>query len=328
MLEELLNTVKKLNPWFRSGLVPDRQLKPFYRREFGMLKDSLSDVSFATLLVGGRRVGKSVLMYQLIDHLLKSGIDKKRILFIQGDNTILRECESTGLILNQILNAYEQYILDEDFSESKDTIYVFIDEAQMLPKWDTEVKTIIDLKYPIKFFITGSSSNKLRKGAETPLVGRVKLFTLMPFSFNDFARYEIELNKKSGFSDNFDALADSFRNGFLEGDLNKIYESTENAIKLAEKYKLESKFEDYIYFGGFPYVVENKETEDISKYLRDILSMTFFRDILTQDEVSIKEPFAFERLMVNICMNISQRFSLKALAEKIGVKDERTVRDI
>src|SRR3989344_8005814 len=90
-LDNVLDTIKKLNPWFKTGIVPPKLLKPYKREELSLLEETMKNLDLATLLIGGRRAGKSILLYQLINSLLKSGINNKRILFIQGDNPMLRE---------------------------------------------------------------------------------------------------------------------------------------------------------------------------------------------------------------------------------------------
>ncbi len=321
--ENLIDTLKKLNPWFRSNEVPAKFLKPYKRSELPNLIETMKKAELATLLIGGRRVGKSVLMYQIIDHLLKSGVDGKRILFIQGDNPLLREQDNTANILNTLIKIYEKYIVDVDLSTFEDTIYIFLDEAQSIPNWDAEIKTLIDLKYPIKFFITGSSSSKLRKGAQSPLVGRVYAAILPPFTYKDFFNYEL-YKKSEDISNDLIKVRGDFLAALKIGDINSAKKSIDSVTNIISKYKAKELFEEYILYGGFPYVVDNRHTEDVDKYLKDILLMTFSRDILQEEQ--IREPMAFERLMTNICANISGIFKYKSLAEKVGLKDERTVR--
>jgi predicted AAA+ superfamily ATPase len=182
MAVQLLDTIEKTNPWYRSGKVPPRQLQDFRRRELDPLINDLSTLDFATLLLGGRRVGKSVLMYQMIDFLLQRGVSSINILFIQGDNPILREIHEEKKILPDILELYQKYIIRTQFQDLKETIYIFIDEAQSLINWDEHIKALIDLKYDVKFVVTGSSSFSLRKGAQNPLTGRVNVFFIPPFA--------------------------------------------------------------------------------------------------------------------------------------------------
>ena len=60
---QVLETIRKINPWFKTKEVPSAQLEEFRRREFPVLEKDLGVVEMATLVIGGRRVGKSVLMY-------------------------------------------------------------------------------------------------------------------------------------------------------------------------------------------------------------------------------------------------------------------------
>lgn len=322
--ENLLDTIKKLNPWFRDNTVPGKFLKPYIRNELKTLINTIDKTELATLLIGGRRVGKSVLMYQLIDHLLKTGVEGKKILFIQGDNPIIREHDEDSNILNTIIRTYEKYVLDRDLNTIDDKIYIFLDEAQSMPKWDSEIKSLIDLKYPIKFFITGSSSAKLRKGAQSPLVGRIYAAILPPFTFKDFFDYELKTNNSIDMGKSLEITRNKFIEALKNEDKDGIVDAIDTISKQIISYNPSELFEDFILYGGFPYVVENRTKEDVNKYLKDILLMTFSRDILQEEQ--IREPMAFERLMVNICSNISGIFKYKSLAERVGLKDERTIR--
>ncbi|MDP3983295.1 MAG: hypothetical protein Q8Q65_04460, partial [bacterium] len=71
----VLEVIKKINPWLKDNRVPPAQLEPFRRREFHLLEKDLDRLDMMTLIIGARRVGKSVLMYQLIDSLLKKDIE-------------------------------------------------------------------------------------------------------------------------------------------------------------------------------------------------------------------------------------------------------------
>ena len=91
MDNDIFETIIKLNPWYKQSEVPNHLVEKFKRREFKNLYKSLKENDFVTLLAGGRRVGKSVLFYQLINQLCLDGVDPKRILFIQGDSPALQE---------------------------------------------------------------------------------------------------------------------------------------------------------------------------------------------------------------------------------------------
>jgi len=318
---QVLDVVKKINPWLKNGKIPDAQLEPFKRREFHRLEKDLNKLDMMTLIIGARRVGKSVLMYQLINSLLQKGVNPKRILFIQGDNTLLTEYAVAGNLITFILDLYQKYILEKNFDDIIKPVYIFLDEAQSLKSWDREIKTIIDQKYKIKFIVTGSSSFELRRGSKNPLTGRVILQPISPFSFADYARYNINKNEKEGFESTIQSLSNKFRESLLKGDINSTFSIAGKAEKLVTKYGLSKKFENYLFYGGFPRIVANKH-EDHARYLRDLLTSTISKDILTH--VEIRDPQAFERLMVNMCLMAGNIIKYKKFSDVLGV-EERTV---
>jgi len=319
---KVLEIIKKINPWFKTNQVPSSLLEPFKRREFYTLERDIIRLDMATLIIGARRVGKSVLMYQLIDSLLKKGIDGKRVLFIQGDNPILTEYAVSGNLIDYILELYQKYIIDKSFDELKEIIYIFIDEAQNLSAWETEVKAIIDQKFKIKFIITGSSSFELRRGAQNPLTGRVIIQPIFPFSFADYARYFIKREEQIKFETTINEISTQFKAALMNGDLNETLKLAKNAQVLIDKYNLKVKFENYLFFGGFPWVVANITSHDHAKYLRDLLTTTISKDIMTQ--VEIRDAQSFERLMVNLCFMAGTIIKYKYFADTLGI-DERSV---
>lgn len=319
---QIIDTIKKINPWFKSNQVPTNQLELFKRREFLELEKTLSAIDQATLIIGGRRVGKSVLMYQLIDGLLSKGVNGKQILFIQGDNPIFPELIKDVSILKYILDVYQKYIIEQSFAELSEVIYIFIDEAHILKGWQLEIKSLIDLKYKIKFIITGSSSFELRRGSQNPLTGRIIIKSISPFSFSDFVKYNLTLETQPSFQTELLTLSEEFKSALFIGNIGKTYSQALLAEELVKKYSIRKKLDDYLFLGGFPWVVSHPKGDDVAKYLRDLLTTTISKDILTQ--VDAREPQAFERLMVNLCLLAGNIIQFKNFADILGI-DERTV---
>lgn len=318
---QILDTMMKINPWFNTGKVPTSKLELFKRREFNTLEQTLSNTEMATLIIGGRRVGKSVLMYQLIDSLLNKGVKPDRVLFIQGDNPILNEFAQTGRILRIILDIYQKYITKRAFDEETEVLYIFLDEAQNIRDWQLEVKSVIDLKYKVKFIITGSSSRELRQGAQNPMTGRMTIQVISPFSFFDFVRYRL-LQKSTSFLDEELSLLAQFNSTLFKGDIKSLLPITQKIEKVSIKYHIPHFLDEYLFIGGFPWVLSQKKQDDIVKYLRDLLTATISKDIMTQ--VEIRDTQAFERLMVNICLVVGGMIKYKTLGDILAL-DERSV---
>lgn len=319
---QVLQTIKKINPWFVSNKVPEAQLESFRRRELPKILGTLSRTEMATLIIGARRVGKSVLMYQTIDYLLQKGIKGDKIFFIQGDNPLLIEAYSGKKFLYEILRIFEGFFLNREFSTLEDILYVFIDEAQNIPGWEMDIKSIIDLKYKIKFIVTGSSSSELKRGSQNPLAGRVDIQVLTPFSFSDFVRYQLQKENSEEFSGIIDKACADFSSALINGTHADAYEVSRKVIENTQKYKIKSKFEKYLYLGGFPKVLSNQEPTEVQKYLKDLMTTTISQDIMAQED--IREPQAFERLLVNLCLSAGKVISYKGLSEILGI-DSRVV---
>lgn len=318
---QILQTIKKINPWWSTRKVPTSQLEEFQRRELPKILEALRRTEMATLVIGSRRVGKSVLMYQTIDYLLKSGTDGKNILFIQGDNPILIEAYGKRF-LYELLQIYESFFLNQDFSQLNTPLFVFIDEAQNIPNWEMDIKSIIDLKYNIKFIVTGSSSSELKRGSENPLAGRVDIQVLSPFSFSDFVRYQLQNENKIEFTSIIKDSYQKFFDALLNGTHTDAYYIIDNLLKKTNKYKIKTKFDKYLFSGGFPWVISNSNSQDIQKYLKDLMTTTISKDIMAQED--IREPQAFERLLVNLSLNAGRVISYKNLSEILGI-DSRVV---
>ena len=135
----------------------------------------------AVSIIGPRRTGKTYFMYQTISQLLKNGIEKERILYINLEKDPLATCEPSDLRkLTEIF--YEMY--PENLNRK---CYFFIDEIQNVPDWERFVRTIIDNEN-IQIFISGSSSKLLSKEVSTSMRGRSLPEVIYPFSFREFLR--------------------------------------------------------------------------------------------------------------------------------------------
>ena len=75
--------------------------------------------------------------------------------------------------------------LGEDVQRLKTRIYLFIDEVQKLPGFLEYLKALYDLRLPVKWVLTGSSSLTLKAQIKESLAGRVLSLPIRPFSENE-----------------------------------------------------------------------------------------------------------------------------------------------
>lgn len=124
------------------------------------------------LLLGPRQVGKSTLIKSLKPDLSINLSDELEYLNYSSDPSELKR-----IIL---------------FSKPK-TVYV--DEIQRLPSLLNTIQSIVDSDKKIRFFLTGSSARKLKRGGANLLPGRVLTYQLGPLVASEL-EYKVD-NKKA-----------------------------------------------------------------------------------------------------------------------------------
>ena len=107
------------------------------------------------LLLGPRQTGKSTLIGQLKPDL---------VINLADEETYLSFLRDPGLLRRRIT----------------DQKTIFIDEIQKIPSLLNTVQALIDGDQSLRFYLTGSSARKLRRGHANLLPGRVLMFHLGP----------------------------------------------------------------------------------------------------------------------------------------------------
>ena len=126
------------------------------------------------IFVGIRRAGKSFLLYQRIQHLLKQGVKWDEMLYVNFEDERL-----TGMTvgdLNMLLEVHlEMY--------GKKPIF-FLDEIQNIAGWEKFARRLADTKYRV--YITGSNAKMLSSDIQTTLGGRYITIDVYPYNFKEF----------------------------------------------------------------------------------------------------------------------------------------------
>ncbi len=133
-----------------------------------------------TVITGTRRVGKTTIMKQMMDELIKSGTGRYEILYFSFD-------EEQPPIM-ELIKEYEAR-LGVEILESGKRYHIFLDEIQKLDGWQGQIKRIYDSYENIKFVVSGSASLFIRQGVRESLAGRVKEFHMGPLSFREYLRF-------------------------------------------------------------------------------------------------------------------------------------------
>ncbi|MBI5852214.1 MAG: ATP-binding protein [Planctomycetes bacterium] len=178
-------TLRSVNPWWRN--LPGRQIPSFRRTLFPILKRKLeSGPAPIVVLRGARQVGKTTLQEQLIDQLLRDGVDPKRILRVQFD-----DLEGLSELLDPILvitRWFESRVLGKSLNQAASAhqpAFLFLDEVQNLARWAPQLKHLVD-HHTCRVAVTGSSALRIQSG-EDSLAGRLDTLEIGTLSLREIA---------------------------------------------------------------------------------------------------------------------------------------------
>ena len=152
---------------------------------FNYLKKLISfeQSSLIKVLVGQRRVGKSFILRQYIDHLIKSGVEARNTLYINMEYTNFEFISTHTDLANLIDTYFDEYKI-------KGKLHLFIDEVQRIDQWEKIINSLSqDYTRDIAIYITGSNSEMLSGELSSLLSGRYVKFTVFPFSFDEYVGF-------------------------------------------------------------------------------------------------------------------------------------------
>ena len=135
------------------------------------------DKQLIKVITGQRRVGKSYLLFQIIEHLRKS-----------KDNPFIIYINMEDLAFSFLKNAEDlhQYVLDQWGEKGK--CYLFIDEVQDVENFQSALRSLL-LFEELDIYCTGSNANLLSGDIAGVLSGRYIELTVYSLSFNEFLEF-------------------------------------------------------------------------------------------------------------------------------------------
>ncbi|MFV0188655.1 ATP-binding protein [Empedobacter falsenii] len=291
--EKIVERLHYENPWWVTKEIPSNYRQMSKRLYFDLfypfVKDT--DVRRAVVLMGPRRVGKTVMMFHTIDELIKEGIDPKKIFFIGIDNPIY-----INLGLEDLLNLCKDALKLKDLNNS----YVFFDEIQYLKDWERHLKVLVDSYPDIKFIVSGSAAAALRWHSSESGAGRFTDFMLPPLTFQEYIHLK-----------GLDHLI--YQDSIVYNDRSIPYCLTHDVKTL------NGEFINYLNFGGYPEVVMSEKIQsDMGRYVKnDIVDKVLLRDLPSL--YGIKDVQELNRFFTYVAYNTGNEFSYEAMSKDSGI---------
>lgn len=145
----------------------------------------LIDKNLIKVLTGVRRSGKTVLLSQIQDYLLKNGRSKPQIINISLESKKNKKFKDGDVLYEYLISACEKL---------NAKAYIFLDEIQVVSGWEEVVSSLlVDIDCDI--YITGSNSKLLSGELATLIAGRYIQIHVYPFTLSE-AKQMLKQNGK------------------------------------------------------------------------------------------------------------------------------------
>lgn len=172
---EIIQRIQSENPWWQgdhtiSSVFGDMRRRAYFNLFLPLVKEQ--KMRRAVVLMGPRRVGKTVMVHHAIQALIDDGVPPRFIGYFSVDHPIYN-----GLSLEKLLEYYAQ---SSGVDYKRDQVYVFFDEIQYLRNWEVHLKSAIDTYPNLKLVASGSAAAALRLKSQESGAGRFTDFLLPP----------------------------------------------------------------------------------------------------------------------------------------------------
>lgn len=292
--DQIISRLQFENPWWATGNLDGfyQSFKPrlYFKLFYPLVKNTT--VHRASVLMGPRRVGKTVMIYHTIQKLISEGVSPQKILYASIETPIYN-----NISLDALFAMAKKATSDTD---SKGW-YVFFDEIQYLKGWEVHLKSLVDVYHDTKFVASGSAAAALKLKSNESGAGRFTDFMLPPLTFYEFIHLK-----------NLEALiTDDTIN--WKGNI-AIFSATNNITELNRH------FINYVNYGGYPEVIFNQEIQsNPGRFMRaDIIDKVLLRDL--PGLYGIQDVQELNSLFTTIAWNSGQECSLDELSKSSGVR--------
>jgi len=277
------------NPWWKQApekasymSFPERSYLPLF------LDLAAESVRRAIILMGPRRVGKTVILQQSILKWIADGTPGKQIMFLSLE---------TPLYTDIPLEKFVRLFLDLFGHGLETPLTIIFDEIQYLRDWERHLTSLVNSFPAIRFIASGSAAAALKLKSRESGAGRFTEFLLPPLTFAEYLRF---IGKE-------DEL-------ILPGT--KVDPSFHRTTDIEA---LNRHFIDYLNIGGYPEAVFNDAIRrDRDRFIKsDIIDKVLLRDL--PQLYGIRDIQELNRLFNVLAYNTGNEVSLDGLAKSSGV---------
>jgi predicted AAA+ superfamily ATPase len=292
------------NPWWRAGQGIDAEESAWPRRDYFAQFSELvleSQVRRAVVLIGPRRVGKTVMLKHLVARLMERGVSGERILYMSLDTPLYSGRSLESLV--QLFADLHRHALSPqpgDGAAAPAALWVLFDEVQYLKDWEVHLKSLVDTYPHIRFVASGSAAAALRMKSRESGAGRFTEFILPPLTFAEY-------------------LSFAGQETALIREADEPHAGKPSDYRTSDIHTLNAEFINYLNYGGFPEAVMNPAVRsNPGRFLRqDIVDKVLLKDLPSL--YGIADTQELNRFFNVLAFNTGNEVSLEALSKHSGI---------
>ncbi|MEO8679317.1 MAG: ATP-binding protein [Vicinamibacterales bacterium] len=239
----------------------------------------------AVLLMGPRRVGKTVLLRHVVQRLIDSGVPPRRVCYVSVDHPLYN-----GLGLEQLLDSFRDAA---GVDPADGPLYVLFDEIQHLREWEVHLKSLVDTHADVRLVASGSAAAALKPKSRESGAGRFTEFLLPPLTFHEYVD--------------------------LRGRTDALFYIQPEGVRAKAVDDVNREFVEYLNFGGYPELALNPLAQkDPSRFVKeDVIDKVLLRDL--PGLYGIQDVQELNSLFTMLAFNTGSEVSLEALSQRSHV---------
>ena len=304
------------NPWWGEAQQAFVDVPAFRRDVFDELYVDVRQLPQMVSITGPRRVGKSTLLQQCIQQLIADAPDgaaqAQRIVYFSMQDPGL---ELPGFDADRFFN---DLVAAAAHLAQQGPTYLFLDEIQRFPRWELYLKKFYDLKTPVRFIVSGSASAPIFKKSRESLLGRIKDYHVLPFSFREWLyvrMQEVAPQEQLNALRKLGEVGRSAQSHLSAKDVTSVLKLT--ALNEAMKNSHVS-VETFLFEGGFPEVWNLPTLLAKQDYLyQNQVERVIFEDLLVAAE--FRKPEMLRRFYLGLLKEPGRETNLSAVSKEIGL---------
>ncbi len=282
--QQVVDHLKRLNPWwYGSATDPATSLRP--RAYLGPVRQLLTEPNLrrAVVLLGPRRVGKTILIRHLIGELIQSGVPAPRIAYVEMDHPLLHG-QSLEALVRQIEAATPG---------GEGMRYLFFDEIQSHKDWEKHLKPLVDHRPELRILVSGSAAAALKRQSTESGAGRFTDFLLPPLTFSEYLS--------------------------LRPEPPAIRQESPGVYALDDMAVLNGQFTEYVNYGGYPELALSPVVRgNPERFVKsDIVDKVLLRDL--PQLYGIKDIQELNSLFTLLAFNTAEEVSFEQISQRSGV---------